>query len=79
VIFHPTYSPGTASSYFHIFRGLKNKIRGATPETKINVFRAVRIWLREQDNAWYRQGIYTHTFVPHWHKAVEVDVDFVEK
>jgi hypothetical protein len=38
---------------------------------------AVRKWLRRQDKSWYRQGI--HALVPCWHKAIQVDGDYVEK
>jgi hypothetical protein len=46
-------------------------------ENDDDVIHAVRTWLHEQDKTWYQQGI--HTFVPHWHKAIEVDGVFVEK
>jgi hypothetical protein len=46
-------------------------------ETDEAVIRAVRTWLREQDKARYRQGLYT--LIPRWRKAVQVDGDFVNK
>jgi hypothetical protein len=69
VIFHSLYSPDTAYSYFHIFGGLKDKIRGAKSETDDIVIRAERTWLREQYNAWKRQDI--HTLVPYWQKGLK--------
>jgi hypothetical protein len=41
------------------------------------VIRAVRTWLREQETSWYREGM--HVLVSRWRKAVDVDVDYVEK
>jgi len=57
VTLHPPYSPDTASSYFHIFGGLNDKIRGAKSETKDNVIRAVS----RTTHGTYRQGTHTHT------------------
>jgi hypothetical protein len=37
----------------------------------------VRIWLREQETNWYREGM--HALVSRWRKAVDVDGDYVEK
>jgi hypothetical protein len=42
-----------------------------------NVIRAVRIWLREQETSWYREGM--HALVSRWREAVDVDGDYVEK
>jgi hypothetical protein len=50
---------------------------GTNFENFDGVIRAVRTCLREQDMAWYRQGI--HTLIPRWRRAVEVDGDFVKK
>jgi hypothetical protein len=40
-----------------------------------SVIRVVRIWLREQETSWYREG--THALVSRKRKAV--DVDYMEK
>jgi hypothetical protein len=39
--------------------------------------RPMRTWLREQETSWYREGM--HALVSRWHKAVEVEGDYVEK
>jgi 23S rRNA maturation mini-RNase III len=38
--------------------------------------RTVMTWLREQEMSWYREGM--HALVSRWHKAVDVDGDYVE-
>jgi histone-lysine N-methyltransferase SETMAR len=77
VLPHPPYGPDVAPSDFHLFGALKDVVRGGKFQTNNDVTRAMRTWLREQDKAWYQQG--KHTPIPHWHKATEVDKDFVEK
>jgi hypothetical protein len=52
-------------------------LHGTHFENDNSVIEAVRKWLRRQDKSWYRQGI--HALVPRWHKAVQVDGDYVEK
>jgi hypothetical protein len=42
-----------------------------------NMIRAVRTCLHEQETSWYREGM--HALVSRWHKAVDVDGDYVEK
>jgi hypothetical protein len=41
-----------------------------------SVIHAVRTWLREQETSWYRECM--HAFVSRWHKAVDIDGDYVE-
>jgi len=56
---------------------LKNELRGKRFEDDDSVIRAVRTWLRKQETSWYREG--RHALVSRWHKAVDVDGDYVEK
>lgn len=53
-------SPDTAPSHFYMFRALKNAICNTKFETDVVVFRALRTWLREQDEEWHQQAIHTH-------------------
>jgi hypothetical protein len=39
--------------------------------------RLLKKWLRVQYSNWYKTGI--HALVTRWHKAVEVDGDYVKK
>jgi hypothetical protein len=38
---------------------------------------SVRTWLHEQETSWYREGM--HALISRWHKAIDVDGDYVEK
>ena len=76
VLTHSAYSPNLAPSDFHLFGVPKDAISGTKFETD-DVIHALRTWLCVQGKAQYLQGIYTVDF--YWHKAVEVDGDFVEK
>jgi hypothetical protein len=74
---HLPYSLDLARSYFHLFGAQKHAIHSTKFKTDDNnVIRTKTTWLREQDKAQYQQS--QHTLVPHWHKAVKVDKDFVE-
>jgi len=65
--------------YLFIFFGpLKDALRGTRFEEDESVIRAVRTWLRgEQETSWYREGM--HAFVWRWRKAIDLDGDYVEK
>ena len=52
-------------------------MRGTRSEDDESVIRAVRTWLREQEMSWYREGL--HALISRWHKAVDLDGDYVEK
>jgi histone-lysine N-methyltransferase SETMAR len=73
VLPRPPYSPDLAPSDFHLF----GPLHGARLEDGESVIRAVRTWLREQETSWYREGM--HALVSRWRKAVDLDVDYVEK
>jgi len=66
-----------AQKDFHIFGPLKDVLRGTRFEDDESVIRAVRTWLREKETSCYREGM--HAFVSRWHKAVDVNGDYVEK
>jgi hypothetical protein len=74
---HHRYSTDLAQSDFHLLGPLKNALRGTRFEDIDSVIREVRTWLREQDTSWYRKGM--HALVSRWRKAVNIDVDYVEK
>ena len=74
VLPHPPYSPDLAPSDFHLFEPLKDAHRGIHFKA-VKTF--VRQWLRRQDLAFYRTGIYA--LVKRWTKMVEMDGDCIEK
>jgi hypothetical protein len=39
--------------------------------------KGMHTWLRKQETSWYREGM--HALVLRWHKAIDVDADYVEK
>ena len=41
------------------------------------MIRAVRTWLHEQETSWYRENM--HALVSRWHKAIDIDGDYVKK
>jgi histone-lysine N-methyltransferase SETMAR len=77
VLPHPLYSPDLAPSDFHLFGPLKDALRGTGFEDDKSVICAVTTWLHEQETSWYREGM--HALVSRWHKAVDLDGDYVEK
>jgi histone-lysine N-methyltransferase SETMAR len=81
VLPHPPCSLDLAPSDIHLFGALKDAVCGTKFEIDgdgddDDVFHTMRTWLREQDKAWYRQSM--HTLVPHWHKAVAMNGEYVE-
>jgi len=64
-------------SDFHLFEPLKDALRGTRFEDDEGVIRALRTWLLEQETNWYKEGM--QALVSRWRKAVDVDVDYVEK
>jgi hypothetical protein len=60
-------------SDFHFFGALK-----APMEKDVGVISwLLKKWLQGHNSNWYKKKI--DTLVSHWHKAVEVDGDYVEK
>ena len=74
---YPPCSPDVAPSGFHPFGPLKDARRGTMFEGEASVIRVARTWLREQETSWYWEGM--HVLVSRWRKAVDLDVDYVEK
>jgi len=77
VLPHPPYSLDLAPSDCHLFGPLKNALCGTRFEDDKSMIRALRTWLHEQETSWYGEGM--HAFVSRWHKAIDVDGDYVEK
>ena len=77
MLVYPPYSPDLAPSDFHIFRPLKNHMRGNHFTTDAAVIGAVSKWLRTQPPKFYSAGI--ENLVGSWNKCIEKNRDYVEK
>jgi hypothetical protein len=73
---HPPYSPDLAPLDYHLFRPLKDYLRGHHYETDEAVQEAVRSWMRGAGTDLYRRGIFK--ILQRWQKCIDRDVDFVE-
>ena len=74
---HPPYSPDLAPSDFYLFPKLKSHIRGRHFESDDDVIKAVESYLKDQNEAFYHEGI---GMLEHrWTKCIEVKGDYVEK
>ena len=69
MLVYPPYSPDLAPSDFHIFRPLKNHMRGKHFTTYVAVIDAVRKWFRAQPPKFYSAGI--ENLVGSWNKCIE--------
>ena len=77
VLSHPPFSHHLAPSDFLFFGPLNNTLHGTRFEDDKSLIHAVRTWLREQETSSYRDSI--HALISRWHKAVDVDGNYVEK
>jgi histone-lysine N-methyltransferase SETMAR len=68
VLPHPPYSPDLA---------LKDAICGNKFEDDDEVISRVKRWLRQRPSEWYHEGIQAVTC--RWHKAIDLEGDYVEK
>jgi len=77
VLPHPSYSPDLAPSDYHLFRFVKNQLRGQRHETTEAIRKAVRQCLRMVGTEFYRRGIFK---LPEClEKCVQRSGDYVEK
>lgn len=74
---HPAYSPDLAPSDFHLFRFLKNHIRGTHFDTDDDVMDAVDSWLNQQEESFFRTGI--EALESRWMKCISLKGDYIEK
>jgi len=73
---HPPYNPEFAPSDLSLFGVLKDATLGRFG-SKDKVIQKAKKWLQVQNPTWYKKEIYA--LVSHWHKALEVDEDYVQK
>jgi histone-lysine N-methyltransferase SETMAR len=74
---HPLYSLDLALSDYHLFRPLKDHLRGHLYETDKAVQEAVRSRLQGAGTDFYCRGIFK--ILQNWQKCIDQDGDFVEK
>lgn len=74
---HPPYSPDLAPSDFHLFRYLKDSLRGQKFDTDESVIHAINDWFQELDKTFFLEGV--KALEHRWEKCVELQGDYVEK
>jgi histone-lysine N-methyltransferase SETMAR len=74
---HPPYSPNLAPSDFHLFRLLKNSLRGQVFQSDEVVIQAINEWLEEHEQRFFLEGV--KALEHRWEKCVALRGDNVEK
>jgi [histone H3]-lysine36 N-dimethyltransferase SETMAR len=74
---HPPYSPDLAPSDFHLFRLLKDSLRGRVFESDEVVIKAINDWFEDQEPIVFLEGV--NALEHRWEKCVELRGDYVEK
>jgi histone-lysine N-methyltransferase SETMAR len=74
---HPPYSPDLAPSDFHLFRLLKDSLRGQVFESDEVVIQAINDWVEGQEQTLFLEGV--NGLEHRWEKCVELRGDYVEK
>ena len=77
VLPHPSYSPDLAPSDYHLFRFVKDQLRGQRYETTETIQKAVRQCLGMAGTEFYRRGIFK--LIERWEKCVQRSGDYVKK
>ena len=75
VLPHPSYSRDLAPSDYHLFRFVKDQLRGQRYETTEAIQKAMHQCLRMAGTEFYRRGI----FKLRWEKCVQRSGNYVEK
>jgi histone-lysine N-methyltransferase SETMAR len=74
---HPPYSPDLAPSDFHLFGPLKDYLRGQKFEDDEAIKAAVRLWIRQCDADFFKNGFVS--WKTRWDKCVACNGDYIEK
>lgn len=74
---HPPYSPDLAPSDYHLFRNLKDSLRGQKFDSDESVIRAIDDWFDQLDKSFFLDGV--KALEHRWEKCVELQGDYVEK
>ena len=74
---HPPYSPDLAPSDFHVFRSLKDLLRGQTLESDETDIHAINDWFEQIDEKFFVDGV--KAIGRHWEKCIALEEDYVDK
>ena len=74
---HPPYSPDLAPSDYHMFRSLKDSLRGQKFDSDEEVIHAINSWFEQQDKNFFVDGV--KSLAHRWGKCVALEGDYVEK
>ena len=73
---HPRYSPNLVPSDYHVFRSLKNLLRGQRFDCDEEVVHAINDWFKVQDKKFFVDGV--NSLVHRWGKCVALEGDYIE-
>ena len=74
---HPPYRPDLAPSDYHLFRLLKEALRGRQFTSDLEVKEAVHAWLAAQPKTFFSEDI--RKLVQRWTKCIEKQENYVKK
>ena len=74
---HLPYSPDLAPSDYHMFRSLKDSLRGQTFDSDEEVIHAINGWFEQQDKKFFMDGV--KSLAHRWEKCVALEGDYIEK
>lgn len=74
---HPPYSPDLAPSDFHLFRHLKDSLRGHVFQSDEDVIQWINEWVEGQEPTFFLEGV--NALEHRWEKCIQLRGDYVEK
>jgi len=74
---HPPYSPDLAPSDYHVFRSLKDSLRGQRFGCDEEVVHVINDWFKVHDEKFFVAGV--NSLVHRWEKCVALEGDHIEK
>jgi len=73
----PPYSPDLAQSDYHVFRSLKDSLRGRSFGCDEEVIHTINDWFELQDKQFFVDGV--NSLSHRWEKCVVLEGDYIEK
>jgi len=73
----PPYSPGLAPSDYHVFRSLKDSLRGQRFGCEEEVINTINDWFELQEKQFFVDGV--NSLTHRWEKCVVLEGDYIEK
>ena len=71
------YSPDLAPSDYHVFRSLKDSVRGHTFNSDEEVIYAINDWFEQQEKNFFMDGVIS--LAHRWEKYVALEGDYINK